>query len=161
MRYECPVCGAIFGSMIELSKHLEQHQKKIYKCPSCGKTYDSLEEMNRCLKRHIEEENIKIKEKEKERKAIVADYKEVCNKIDALIGAFNKAHGDSCTLKPADIEVTTLDMALGQEIININSNQTKVENKKVMSNSNSNKNDITSFENLLKTILNEAYGFED
>ena len=154
MRYECPVCGAVFGSMIELSKHLEQHQKKIYKCPSCGKTYDSLEGMNRCLKQHIEEENIKIKEKEKERKTIVTDYQEVCNKIDALIDAFNKAHGDSCTLKP-DIEATTSDIALGQAIININKgNQTKVENKKVTSNSN--KNDTTSFESFLKAILNEA-----
>lgn len=160
MRYECPVCGVKFNSMIELSKHLEQHKGKIYKCPSCGKTYDSLEEMNRCLKRHIEEENIKIKEREKERKAIVADYKEVCNKIDALIDTFNKAHGNSCVLKPVDIEVTTSDMALGQEIININSNQTKAENKKGTSNSNSNKNDITSFENLLKAILND-YGFEN
>ena len=50
MRYECPVCGVKFNSMVELSKHLEQHGEKIYKCPFCGKAYNSLEEMNNCLK---------------------------------------------------------------------------------------------------------------
>ena len=159
MRYECPVCGAVFGSMIELSKHLEQHQKKIYKCPSCGKTYDSLEEMNNCLKRHIEEANIKIKEKEKERKAIIADYKEICGNVNALLDAFNKAHGDNCTLK-FDINAITSDSALEQEIINIElNNRIKAKNKKVTSNNS--KKDTASFESFLKAILNETYGFED
>ena len=157
MRYECPVCGATFGSMVELSKHLEQHKGAIYRCPSCGKAYASLEEMNACLKKHIEEENIKIKEKEKERKAIAADYKELCGNINALIEAFNKAHGDICTLT-LDINATTSDKALGQELINIErSNVKRVENKK----GTNNKKDATSFESFLRAILNETYGFED
>jgi uncharacterized C2H2 Zn-finger protein len=157
MRYECPVCGVKFNSMVELSKHLEQHGEKIYKCPFCGKAYNSLEEMNNCLKRHIEAENRKIKERENERKAIAADYKKLCDNIDVLINAFNKVHRDNCTLK-IDINATTSDRALGQEIINIGqNNRTKVENKE----SNSNKEDTISFENFLKAILNEVYSFED
>ena len=163
MRYECPVCGATFGSMVELSKHLEQHKGAIYRCPSCGKAYASLEEMNNCLKRHIEQENARAKEKEKERKAIAADYKELCGNINALIEAFNKAHRDICTLT-LDINATTSDKALGQELINIEHSYTRVhipikrvENKK----ETNNKKDATSFERFLREILNEAYGFED
>ena len=155
MRYECPICGEVFNSMVELSKHLNKHQTEKYKCPQCGKIYSSLEDLTACIDRHIIEEKAKIAKRESERKTIANDYQELRNKVKTLIDNFNKAHAKDCSLK-CNMNVTTSDEALKQAIINIEQGG----NDKNRVNVNASKEFDSSFEDFLKTILKEAQGFK-
>lgn len=154
MRYECPICGTSFGSLPELSKHLEQEKSRTYKCPYCGKTYKTIEEMNTCLQAHIAEENAKAKERENYLKDAAQDYKALRSQVKALVDAFEKAHSDICTIR-VNVNVTPKDIAFSRALINIENEANQKETKK---NTEKDYTFSNSLEGFLREILNDKYG---